>query len=542
MKILKKMLLALLVLFMVVSCGTKQDDSATGSDDTKKVIFAMNSDVQSLDSSVATDGTSFTAISTVIAGLVRLDENDQVVPEIAESWTVSEDGTVYTFTLSEDAKWSNGDPVTANDFVYGFRRLVDPATASEYNFIYQVVRMKNASEVISGEKPLEDLGVKAIDDKTLEITLDGPVNFFLSLMAFPTFFPLNQAFVEECGDKYATAPEYYLSNGSFTLKSWTQGNSLVFEKNADYIHADEISLDELEMKIIKDPQSAILAYESGQVDITPLTGELVDAYKGTAGYTERLAGYLWYLPLNTEVEELNNLNLRKAISLSIDRDKVANNVLKDGSIAAKGIVPTRLAVSSDNVDFREDSGNLVSTDYAKAAEYFELAKQELGVDSIEIEFLFEDSEASKSVAEFIQSELETHLDGLVIKLKSQPKKARLQLMREGDFEMVLHRWGPDYADPQTYLELFVTGTNYNYSKFSNPEYDELAESCFYGELATQPEARWDAMKELEKMLVVDAVTDIPVYQNGGAVMVKENVKNIQFHTVSVDMYNRITIE
>lgn len=543
MKTIKKLLLLSLLLAMLIGCSSQKPskDPMPGNDPspqtTKKVVIATDTDLASMDYHIATDGTSFIAITLVQAGLMELDENNQAVLDLAKDWSVSEDKTVYTFKLV-DANWSNGEPITAHDFVYGWQRLIAQETASEYAFILETAGIKNAGAVQKGELPLSELGVKALDDKTLEVTLDKPVDFFLSLLAFPPFFPLNQKFYEAQGNQYALAPENMLFSGPYVMTNWISGNSYAFAPNPAYHKAGAAKVDEIEFKFVQDTQSAMLEYQLGNLDVVRLSGEMVEAHKDDAGFNNRLQGYLWYLSLNQNVTAIQNKDLRMAIYYGINREAIAENVLKDGSIVAGGIVPVALASSpSSGVDYREDQGQLTSFDPAKAKEHYEKAKAALGQD-ITLELLFEDSEASKAVAEYIQFNLESNLEGIKVNLNSKPKKTRLELMRAGTYEIGLTRWGPDYADPQSYLELFLTGGEMNHGRYANSVYDELVNEAVRGETAKDSLKRWEFLKQAEKMLLDDAAI-VPVYQNGGAIMIQPSVSGIEFHLAGVDNYRKL---
>ena len=240
----------------------------------------LETEVQSLDPQVATDGTSFEVIADYTDGLMQMDADGAAVPAIAETYDISEDGKTYTFHL-RDAKWSNGEAVTAADFVFGWQRAVDPATASEYSYMLSDIgQVVNAAEIIAGEKPVTDLGVTAVDDKTLEVQLNVPVSYFLSLMYFPTFYPVNEAFYNTCKDTFGTSPDTVLSNGAFKLTDYQPAaTAFTLEKNPDYYDAGKIALDGLAYQVIKDSQQALMSYQTGTLDITLLNGEQVDQVK-----------------------------------------------------------------------------------------------------------------------------------------------------------------------------------------------------------------------------------------------------------------------
>lgn len=531
----------MIFVFSIVTLAACSGDSESSE---KILKVAKDTELASMDQHIATDGLSFEVIAATIEGLYTSDADGNAIPAIAKSYDVSEDGLVYTFHLREDAKWSNGDPVMANDFVYAWRRLVDPNTASEYAFIMDVAGVKNAASVNAGEASLEELGVKAVDDYTLEVTLALPVPYFLQLMTFPSFFPMNEAFVTEKGAEYAQSPDGLLANGPFKMTEWTQGHSFKVEKNDSYYDKDNVNIDGIEYKIMKDSQTAALEFESGNLDVVRLAGEIVDLYKENEAFTLIHEGYLWYIAPNEQVEELQNVNLRQALGRAVNKEQLTETVLNDGSTVANFIVPVTLATGPDGKDFRETSPNDYMTyDVEVAQEYWEKAKQELGIETLTLELLFEDTDSMKKCAEFIQSELQTNLPGLTIELKSQPKKNRLELMRAGDYQLGITRWGPDYADPTTYLDMFITGGSNNYPNYSSEEYDTLMNSIGKGDLVYDIEARWEAMKEAEELLIARDAAALPMYQQGNTYLINQQVKGIETHSVGVPfIYKNVTIE
>ncbi len=549
MKGFKKVLSMALVLAMIVgltACGSKADTTGKTSETTDTAgqeetastggnILNVHIDVEvaSMDPQIATDGTSFEVLADITDGLYALDADGNAIPALADTVDKSEDGLTYTITL-KDAKWSNGTPVTANDFVFAWKRLVDPATASEYAFMGGIAGIVNADAIVAGEVPVDELGVTALDEKTLEIKLDVPVPYFESLMAFPSFFPVNEEFFTGCGDTFATSPETILSNGQFVVTSYEPAATTIeLTKNPDYYDADAVKLDGLKYQVIKDSQQAMLAYQNGDLDVAILSGEQVEQFQADPEFTNIMAGYLWYISPNQTVAGLENLNLRKALALSYDKEAIVNNILKDGSIVADFAVPSELATGPDGKDFRETADTYLSTDKEKALGYWEAAKQELGVESLTYSLLVEDTESAQNVAQFIQAEIQTTLPGITIELEILPKKNRVERMQEGTFELGLTRWGPDYADPMTYEDMWITDSPNNYGFWSNADYDALIESAKKGELALDLEARWEALKEAEKIVMDEAVI-FPIYQKGNAVMIKSNVKGIEFHSVAIN--------
>ncbi len=547
-KNLLSLLLVVLLMLSLTACGGSKSSTTTGSEtgsdtsaDTTDSAAAggnilnvhFDVEVASMDPQIATDGTSFEVLAAVTEGLYSIDVSGSPILAMAEKVDKSEDGLTYTFTL-KDAQWSNGTPVTANDFVFAWRRLVDPSVASEYSFITEIAGFENAGAIIAGEKPVEELGVNAQDDKTLVVKLDVPVPFFESLMAFPSFLPVNEAFFTEAGDNFGTSPDTILSNGPFMITSYEPAaTTITLAKSPTYWEASKVSLDGIQYQVIKDSQQAMLSYQNGDLDVATLSGEQVEQFQADPEFHNIMAGYLWYISPNTKIAGLENLNLRKALALSYDKAAVVNNILKDGSIVADFAVPSLLATGPDGKDFRETTDTYLSTDKAKAADYWEKAKEELGVSELKYTMIVEDTESAINVAQFIQSEIQTTLPGITIELQTMPKKNRVERMQAGDFELGLTRWGPDYADPMTYLDMWTTGSPNNYGFWSNSEYDSIINSAKKGELALDITARWDALKNAEAIVMEDAVI-LPVYQKGDAVMIKSGVEGIEFHSVGIN--------
>ena len=530
-------LAAAMSMAVLAGCGPKSEAATTTT-----VTIAFDADMSSMDNSVATDGSSFSMQMMGLSGLLALDESGTPVPDLAESYDVSDDGLTYTFHLKKDAQWSNGTPITANDVVYSWHRLVSPTLASEYAFILDTMHVVNAADVIAGKKDAKELGVEAVDDHTVKVSLSLPCSFLPSLMAFPPLFPLNEEYVTSQGDQYALSPENMIYSGQYVMTDWKQGNEYTFEKNDKYVNADEAKdkADTVVFKFIQDTQAAMLSYQNGDIDAVKLQGEQVDQYSSQEGFTNRLQGYLWYLSINYNNPIFQNANLRTALSYAVDREAIAKDVLKDGSVAARGFVPSEFATGPDGKDYVDTADTLTEYNPDKAAEYYKKAVAELGKD-VSFTLLFEDTEASKSVAENLQAQLQKNCPGLTVTLDQKPKKTRLQLMNSHDYDIGLTRWGPDYADPQTFMDLVTTTSTYNQGSYSNPAYDALIAKAETGEDAANAEARWKDFQEAEKILVQQDHGVIPIYQNGGAMMINPKVSGIRFHSGGVDDYRWMVV-
>ena len=512
-------------------------DKAEGAG-TSDLNIMLETPVQSLDPQQATDGTSFEVIAGYTDGLMQMDADGQAVPAIAETYDLSDDGLTYTFHL-RDAKWSNGEPVTAADFVFGWQRAVDPAVASEYAYMLSDIgQIKNAAEIIAGSMDKGELGVTAVDDKTLEVQLNVPVSYFLSLMYFPTFYPVNQAFFESCGDTFATSPETTLSNGAFIMDAYEPAaTAFHLTKNEDYWDAARVKLPGLNYQVIQDSQQALMSYQTGDLDMTLVNGEQVDQVKEDPEFITIGAGYLWYVSPNMDaVPELANLNVRLALTSAIDREAITEDVLKDGSAPTYTAVPMQFAAGPDGSDFSEDQAkfsDVCAFDAAKAAEYWTKGLEELGITELTLDMIVDADDAPQKVAQVLKEQWETTLPGLSVNLTVEPKKQRVEDMQNGDFQLGLTRWGPDYADPMTYLGMWITDNPNNYGLWSNPEYDGIIAECTTGELCTDPEGRWARLYDAEK-LVMDEAVIFPLYTQCNAEMMSAKVSGVEFHPVALN--------
>ena len=559
---MKKRVLALLLAALMVmgcaACGDSASSAAAGSGDEASTASAADAnaaanaggngylnimtevEVASLDPQIATDGTSFEVIANYTDGLMQMDAEGGAIPAIAESYDLSDDGKTYTFHLRQDAKWSNGDDVTANDFIFGWQRAVDPKNASEYSYMLSDIgQVVNAAEIIAGEKEVSELGVKAIDDKTLEVSLNVPVSYFLSLMYFPTFYPINQKWFEGLAEgTFGTSPETVLSNGAFVLESYEPAAlSFSLKKNPDYYDAAKVSLEGLNYQVIKDSQQALMSYQSGDLDVMKLSGDQVEQVKDDPCFTVHGAGYLWYLTMNGhDVEALNNVNFRMAISNALNREAIVNDVVKDGSVATYTAVPPQFATGPDGSDFSADQKKFenVCADNAEfAKECFDKACQELGKTEFTFELLCEDQTETQNVATVIKDQVEAALPGVTLNIKVEPKKQRVEDIQSGNYEICLTRWGPDYADPMTYLNMWITDCSNNYGLWSNKDYDKIIADCTTGDLCTDPEARWSALYDAEQIVMDEAVI-APVYTKADACMIAAGVAGIEFHPCALN--------
>jgi len=544
MKNLKKAVAMLVIAAMVL--GAAACGKSSGSGNTISVMLGTN--VMSLDTNLATDGDSFEVIADCIDGLTQMDSEGSAVPALAESWDVSEDGCTYTFHL-RDAKWSNGTPVTAADFEYAWKLAMTANVEYNYMFDSSVGAVKNADNILYEGGDPSTLGVTAVDEKTLKVELEVPVSFFPSLMYFPTFYPINQAFYEGLEEgTYGTSPKTFLSNGAFILADYTPGTaSFSLKKNADYWDAARIKLDGINYQVVGSSDNALMGFKNKSLDIVTVGGDQVASVKGDAELSKNMkvtgAGYMWYLSFSQTANNANgylaNANLRLAFTNAIDRQSLVDNYVMDGSLATYTCVPPQFAASATTGDdFSADQNrfkNVCDNNPDAAKQYLEAAKAELGVDTFDLTMIFGNNEGDEvtKVAQALKEQIEAVLPGVTITLAPMTKAERLDKMQNDNYEVALTRWGPDYADPMTYLGMWVTNNANNYGFWSNAAYDQLITDCTTGKYITDYDARWSALLDAEKIVMEEAVI-APLYTKANANFINSSVSNVEFHPVAIN--------
>ena len=538
---MKKFLTTLLMcaLLLMTGCG---DSSSNG-----KLSVMLSSNVVSLDSAQCTDLASFEVISDCIDGLIQLDADGKPIPAIAESFDVSADGKTYTFHL-RDAKWANGDPVTSDDFVFAWRRHCQKAEEYAYIMGNTVACVKNADTVIKGADPTT-LGVAAPDPKTFVVELDAPVSFFPSLMAFPTFYPINEKFYSSLDEgTYGTSPETFLSNGAFMLTSYLPGTANIqLKKNDSYWNAAKVGLSDWQYQVVSSSDNALTAFKNGTLNVVNIGGSQVEHVKADADLAKSLQTYLTgnmcYLSFNQDAKNhhagaLGNVNLRLAITNSIDRESLVDNFVANGSKATYTAIPINFAPNAKTGKFfAEDQkmfADVVSFDVDKARRYLETAKNELGRDTFELNLIYSNGGAgSAKIVQAIKSQVETNLPGVKINLQPMPKAEYFDRITSNSYDISLSDWTPDYDDPMTFLTLWTTSGSDITEHWSDAAYDALIAECTTGALAADYDARWQAMYDAERILLKNAVI-APLYTSANAVLISPNVSGLEFHVSGVN--------
>ena len=380
----------------------------------------------------------------------------------------------------------------------------------------------------------DELGVTAVDDNTLQVELEYPVPFFLNLLTFSPWAPVKESKLTEEGDQFGVDKDSVLYCGAYTLDQWdVGGNTIVLKKNPDYWDAENVDVDEIDLVVISDTQQAVMAYQNGDVDNVTLTGDMVSMYQDDPEFSNVLGSFNYYLMVNTTKDGYDNKDLRQAIAYAIDRESLCTNVLNDGSTPAYNMVMKGLVSNADGEDFVDASGQYFQYDTEKAKELWAKAQEE--TDLREINIIYdEEKDFAANTAAFIQSQLESTLDGLTVNISSTPKKNRIQLAQDHDYDIELWAWGPDYADPTAILAMFESDHPSNYSLWSSDEFDKL-----YNEanttLAGDETARWDNLIKCNDICTENAGC-IPLFQTGSATLTKSNVTGITEHNTGVPCY------
>ena len=499
------------------SSAAEEGETATGgSGGTLNMRNTM--EPTSLNTLLATYAYDFTPINAMIECLYRDDENDVPQPAGAETVDISDDKLVYTFHLREDATWSNGDPVVATDYEFAWQQALNPEVASDY--AYMLYFIHNAQPYFNGEVEWSEVGVKVIDDYTLEVTLDNPLPYATDLFAFPTLAPINQKFYEEVGaDKYATDAEYFCCNGMYELTEWSHNSQIVFQKREEYWNADAVGPDEIVYKIITDSQAGLNSYLSREIDYTDLdSGEVVQQAEA-AGFEVGVkpARSSYYLIVNTEDEFMSNQNLRLALAYSIDKQALVDTVYQNDNQPMTSFTPPAIygAAGADGPTFQEalleERGEMYpgSGDLEKAQEYLQAALEELGctVDELNLSIDCADDSLRRNCATFLQEQWRQNLGIENIAVNSMQTKQVSANRQSGDYCMSLGGWSPDYNDAINFLDLWVTDGGNNDSFWSNEEYDNLIAQAT---AEADEEVRQQYLFDAEEILAAE-MPIIPLY-------------------------------
>ncbi|NHM32946.1 ABC transporter substrate-binding protein [Neobacillus terrae] len=500
--------------------STKKGDSKK-SDVPQEMRVNINSEPFSLNPGLANDATSGGVLLQTFEGLTRIDKDGKPQPAMAEKITHSDDLKTYTFKL-RDAKWTNGDPVTAEDFVYAWKWALDPKNESQY--AYQLYYVKGAQAINEGKAGADTLGIKAVDDKTLEVQLENPTPYFLELTAFYTYFPVNHTVAAKNPKWYAEAGADYVSNGPFKMTGWSHQDKITLEKNDQYWDKDSVKLTKVEMYMINDPNTELSMFDNGELDWagSPFGTLPTDALKQLKDdgklNVKPIAGTYWF-KFNTEKPPLNNVNIRKALSYAINRQAIVDNITQGGQIPAMAAVPPSM-IKENKKGYYKDN------DVEKAKEYLKKGLEELGLkdakDLPPITVSYNTSEAHQKIAQAIQDMWKSNL-GIDVKLDNAEWKVYIDKLHKGDYMVGRMGWLGDFNDPINFLELFrdKNGGN-NDTKWENPEFKQLLADSAKESDASK---RLDILKKAEAIFM-DEMPVAPIYFYTNVWVKKDNLKDV----------------
>ncbi len=509
-------------IFLVSGCTTEPPKPDT-------VTIAMLAEPPDLNATKATDSESFFILGHVMEGLTRAGSDGKPSPAVAESWEITDAGA--TFTLRSNAQWSDGKPVTAHDFVYAWRTVVDPKNASEYAFI--LFPIKNAEKIVSKKAPVDSLGVLALDARTLKVTFEKPCGYFLSLTSFATYFPVREDFHQLHGERYGAEANTLLYNGPFRLTQWVHGASLKLEKNPTYWNASIVKLNAIQIPYITPDLSAQLnLYKDGKIDLVSLgKNTLKTAMQERFKMKKYSDGTVFYLEFNfAEGRITRNKNLRKSIQYVLDGEEFVGRVISiPGTLVGTSVIPTWIA--GKNGLFREDYPiQSVKPNLALAKHHLAEAMKELGLKTPPtLVWLTGDSPGASKEAEYFQNLLSSKL-GITLKIDKQIFKQRLAKMSAGEFDVVSAGWGPDYNDPMTFADLKTSWNENNRGRWKNAQYDELIRKA---QSTTKNTVRMDSMAAAEKILL-EELPILPLYERSVIYTQSDWLANVGRRAVGFD--------
>ncbi|MEJ8547584.1 peptide ABC transporter substrate-binding protein [Brevibacillus borstelensis] len=477
----------------------------------------LTSEPSTADPGLAKDATSGAIVRATFDGLTRLDKDSKPMNSMAADVKISDDRLTYTFTLRE-AKWSNGDPVTAHDFEFAWKRVLDPKLAAEY--AYQLYYIKNAEKVHSNKVSPDQLGVKALDDKTLEVTLENPTPYFLELTAFYTYYPVNKKVVE-ANPKWAMEAATHVGNGPFKMTAWEHKAKIVLEKNENYWEKDVVKLDKIEFFMIEDDNTALSMFDNGELDWAgqPFNGlptDAIPALKEAGKLVVHPKATMYWYKINTTKPPLNNAKIRKALALAVNRQAIVDNVTQVGQVPTMGMLPQSMILKPD--------GYFKDNDVETAKKLLEEGMKELGVTKLPaITLSYNTSDRHKKIAEAIQDQWKQAL-GIDVKLLNKEFKVYLQDLHELNYEIGRMGWNADFNDPINYLEMFrEKDTGNNDTGWENSRYKEL---LIQSAAAKDAETRNKMFAEAEQIFM-DEMPIIPLFTDVDVWVQKDKVKGVQ---------------
>lgn len=507
-------------------------ESQPAGDVAQEMVFVLNNEPDTIDPTITNNSFATPFLINCFEGLVTYDENGEVVPGNAESWDINDDLTVFTFHLREGLKWSDGSPLTANDYVYAALRVLTPATGAQYvNMISDYV--VNGQEYYEGTASAEDVGIKAVDDNTLEFTLKAPCPYFVDLVSMWVYFPVQEATVEANGDKWTTTAESYIGNGPFKVTQITPGESYVLEKNENYWDAANVQLEKLTYRYILDVSTALTAYENGEVDgvRTIPSSDLARLKAENAGVVVAPSYGTVYYDINCSKEPYNDPLVRKALNLAIDREALVNNVAQvEGEPAYSFYAPGYVVDGKDLTEGRPsfDLSPTADVEAAKAALAEAGYPEGEGFPTIQLSFYADDN--VKKIAEAIKEMWEQNL-GITVEVSSAEWAVFYDAVQNGNYEVAAMGWSADYVNPMSFLPLLYTDDVTNNSFYSNPDYDAIVDQV---KVETDPSKFGELVKQADELVSADYPM-LNLYYKSNTYLIKDYIEGV-YMTSSSNIY------
>lgn len=527
-----------MVAVFLAACGKQ---SSQNNAQNKSITLMQTSDLTSLDNTNQAMLPEFNTLTNISEGLYRLNSKDQPVPAMATKIVKPTDnGKKYVFHIRSNAKWSNGDPVKAEDFEYSWKRSLDPANNPVYTYVFSGI--KNADAIINHKKSYKTLGIKATGDKTLEITLDHPMAYFNKLVAMPVFMPQDKSFVQKVGvKKYGTNAKNTVSNGAFKITNWTGTNDAYrLVKNPYYWDKSAIKLDQINYKTVKDSNTAHNLFEDGKLDDATISGVTAKSLQKNKDLKRVPKAWTYYLQVNQRKgRPLANQKLRQAISLAINRKELTNKVLADGSLPASSFVSPGTAIDpTTGKDFSQETSFSVAPNIKQARSLLATGKKEVGITGdLKLSIVGDDQDVTKNVAQYIQGQLDSKLPGVKVSIANLPDKAQQARRSEGKFDLAQWYWLADFGDPINYLGILTSNNTMNPGKFSDATYDSLIEKA---KTAANQTDYWKYFRQAEKRLM-NQNGIIPLYYVRESHLVNPKLSGVEYHVAGFPDYTRATI-
>lgn len=464
----------------------------------QELNLAMPGEPSTGDVSKATDGLSMSVLNNVMEGLVRLGPDGMsITPGVAKRWEVSADGLTYTFHLRDNARWSNGDLVTAQDFEYSWKRTLDPKTASQYAFM--VAWIKGGTDYNAGKGTADQVAVKALDDWTLQVQLESPRPYFIKQMAFSIFFPQHQEFIEEQGMKYGGDADKMLFNGPFRIREWKHDASLTLVRNEMYWDDQHVQLDRVNINIITDSNTALNLYQAGEVDVVGLSRDQIKPFRNSPELHKDRSPATWYLEYNSRIPALRNPKVRQALTYAIDAQAYVDVTLDNGAVPATGLTPWDVS-DGQGGQYRQSLGDVLKRqEHAPQAKAL-LAEglREMGLSKFpQVTLITGETNTGRIAGQFLQEQWRQKL-GIQVEVQSLPLKLKIQRTQASDFDIVIGGWWPDYDDAMSFLEMWTTDSDFNHVHWSNPQYDKLIEAA---KREGDPKRHVALMQQAEQILI-----------------------------------------